>query len=258
MINTNTKIDTLRAILVDDESNCLKMLEWELKDKCPEVNIVRTCSTGKAALLAIKEEKPDIVFLDIEMPYLNGFEVLELVPEINFEVIFTTAYDRFAVRAFKSSATDYLLKPIDGEELRVAVDKVLKKKATNAPNLDVSFLLQQLEDAKNNRVKRVAIPTGENITFVDVNDVVYCQSDGNYCHIYMKGEQKLFVSKTLKELEEILGEEMFFRVHNSNLVNLKEIINYSRNDGGVITMSNDAKVRVSRSRKDRLFELLTD
>jgi len=254
----NTEIETLRAILVDDEANCLKMLEWELKDKCPEVNIVRTCSTGKAGLMAIKEEKPDVVFLDIEMPYLNGFEVLELVPQVDFEVIFTTAYDRFAVRAFKSSATDYLLKPIDGEDLRTAVDKVLNKRKNNSPNLDVSFLLQQLEDAKNNRVKRVAIPTGENITFVDVNDVLYCQSDSNYCNIYLKNGQKLFVSKTLKELEEILGSELFFRVHNSNLVNLKEIVNYSRNDGGTVTMSNDTKVRVSRSRKDRLFELLTD
>lgn len=254
---TKTTTETLRAILVDDEANCLKMLEWELSDKCPEVEIVRVCSTGKAGLMAIKEEQPDLVFLDIEMPYLNGFEVLELVPEVNFDVIFTTAYDKFAVRAFKSSATDYLLKPIDGDELRVAVDKVLANRKAKTPNTDVKFLLEQLEAAKSNKIKKIALPTFEGLTFVHLDEIIYCQSDNNYCHVFLSEGRKMLISKTLKEVEEILSSDLFFRVHNSYFVNLKEVSNYVKADGGALIMTNGDEVRVSRSRKDRLMELLT-
>ena len=253
----NTQKETLRAVIVDDEANCLKMLEWELSDKCPEVEIVRICSTGKAGLMAIKEEQPDIVFLDIEMPYLNGFEVLELVPEVNFDVIFTTAYDKFAVRAFKSSATDYLLKPIDGDELKVAVDKVIEKRKQSAPSTDVKFLLQQLEDVKNNKIQRVALPTFEGLTFIQTDEIIYCQSDNNYCNVMLKDGRKMLISKTLKEVEEMLGSDQFFRVHNSFFVNLKEVANYIKADGGALVMTNGDEVRVSRSRKERLMELLT-
>jgi two-component system LytT family response regulator len=255
--NINTSTATLRAILIDDEVNCLKMLEWELSDKCPEVEIVGVCSTGKAGLMAIKEEQPDIVFLDIEMPYLNGFEVLELVSEVNFDIIFTTAYDKFAVRAFKSSATDYLLKPIDGDDLRLAVDKVLEKREKSIPNTDVKFLLQQLEDAKNDKMKRIALPTFEGLTFVQIDEIIYCQSDNNYSHVILKEGRKMLISKTLKEVEEILSSTLFFRVHNSFFVNLKEVSNYIKADGGALIMTNGDEVRVSRSRKDRLMELLT-
>jgi len=253
----NTKQDVLRAVIVDDEANCLKMLEWELSDQCPEVEIVRVCSTGKAGLMAIKEEQPDIVFLDIEMPYLNGFEVLELVPEVNFDVIFTTAYDKFAVRAFKSSATDYLLKPIDGDELKIAVDKVIEKRKRSEPNLNVKFLLQQLEDAKNNKIQRIALPTFEGLTFVQSDEIIYCQSDNNYCNVILKEGRKILISKTLKEVEEMLSSDQFFRVHNSFFVNLMEVANYIKADGGTLVMTNGDDVRVSRSRKDRLIELLT-
>ena len=253
-VNTHTK--TLRAIIVDDEANCLKMLEWELSDRCPEVEIIRVCSTGKAGLMAIKEEQPDIIFLDIEMPYLNGFEVLELVPEVNFDVIFTTAYDKFAIRAFKSSAIDYLLKPIDGDDLRIAVDKVIEKRKRSTPSTDVKFLLQQLEDAKNNKIRRIALPTFEGLTFVQTDEIIYCQSDNNYCNVVLKEGRKMLISKTLKEVEEMLSSDQFFRVHNSFFVNLKEVSNYVKADGGALIMTNGDEVRVSRSRKDRLMELL--
>lgn len=253
--NTDTKL--LRAVLVDDEVNCLKMLEWELKNNCPEIDIVKTCPSGKAGLMAIKEEKPDIVFLDIEMPYLNGFEVLELVPEVNFDLVFTTAYDKFAVKAFKSSAVDYLLKPIAGDDLRVAVDKILAKRTFHQPNVDVPFLLQQIEDARKNKIKRVALPTFEGLTFVQSSDILYCQSDNNYCFVILNDGRKILISRTLKDVEEMVDSSDFFRVHNSYLVNLNEVTNYVKADGGYLTMSNGDEVRVSRSRKDRLMELLT-
>lgn len=253
-VETDTKL--LRAVLVDDEANCLKMLEWELNNSCPEIDIIRTCSSGKEGLLAIKEEKPDVVFLDIEMPYLNGFEVLELVPEINFDVVFTTAYDKFAVRAFKSSAVDYLLKPIDGEDLRVAVDKIVAKQQKDQAAIDINFLLQQLEDARNNRLKRIALPTFEGLTFIRTDEILYCQSDNNYCNIILRDNKKILISKTLKDVEEMIDSQTFFRVHNSYLVNLSEVANYLKADGGYLVMSNGDEVRVSRSRKDRLLEQL--
>lgn len=253
-VETDTKL--LRAVLIDDEANCLKMLEWELKNSCPEIDIIRTCSSGKEGLLAIKEEKPDVVFLDIEMPYLNGFEVLELVPEINFDVVFTTAYDKFAVRAFKSSAVDYLLKPIDGEDLRVAVDKIVAKQEKDQAAVDINFLLQQLEDARNNRLKRIALPTFEGLTFIQTDEILYCQSDNNYCYIILRDNKKILISKTLKDVEEMIDSKAFFRVHNSYLVNLNEVANYLKADGGCLVMSNGDEVRVSRSRKDRLLEQL--
>ena len=247
---------TLRAVLIDDEANCLQMLEWELQEACPNVEIIRTCPSGKAGLMAIKEEKPDIVFLDIEMPYLNGFEVLELVPDIDFDVIFTTAYDKFAVRAFKSSATDYLLKPIDGNDLKAAVDKIIKKREEKAPSADIKFLLQQLEDVKNNKITKVALATTEGLTFVHTDNIICAESDANYCHIYLADGQKLFTSKSLKEVSEILDTPDFFRTHNSFLINLNYVKNYIKADGGSLIMENNKEVKISRSRKDRLFELL--
>lgn len=248
---------TLRAVLIDDEVNCLQMLEWELRESCPNVEIVRTCPSGKAGLMAIKEEKPDVVFLDIEMPYLNGFEVLELVPSIDFDVIFTTAYDKFAVRAFKSSATDYLLKPIEADDLQKAVEKVVEKREQRIPTTDIKFLLQQLEDVKNNKVSKVALPTLEGVTFINTEEIICAESDKNYCYIFLTGDRKFFVSKSLKDLSDILDPTVFFRPHNSHLINLQYVKNYFKADGGYLVMENDRTVKISRSRKDKLFELLS-
>ena len=252
---TDTK---LRAVLIDDEANCLKMLQWELSENCPEIEVVRTCTSGKAGLIAVKEERPDVVFLDIEMPYLNGFEVLELTPERNFAVVFTTAYDKFAVRAFKSSAVDYLLKPIDGADLRRAADKIIGQRsfADNSSNID--FLLRQIEDLKNDRLKRVALPTFEGTHFAEIDKIVHCQADNNYTKVYFADGNKVYISKTLKEVAEIIDSPHFYRSHNSYLVNLNHVSSYLKNDGGMLLMSNGDEVKVSRSRRERLFELMTE
>ncbi|RMG83967.1 MAG: response regulator, partial [Bacteroidetes bacterium] len=151
----------LRTILIDDEVNCLKMLEWELKTACPEVEVLAKCETGKDGLKAIKDFRPDLVFLDVEMPYMNGFEMLELAPQIDFEVVFTTAYDEYAVRAFKISAIDYLLKPIDSEELRRAVEKVLRKKQLREPadNRRLDLLMETVKNPARTGVQNIALPT---------------------------------------------------------------------------------------------------
>ena len=246
----------LNAILIDDETNCLKMLEWELKNNCPEVNILGMYDSGKEGLKAINSKKPDVVFLDIEMPYLNGFELFELIPNIDFDVVFTTAYDEYAVKAIKISAVDYLLKPIDGDDLKVAVGRVEEKKKNNIGSENIDFLKKQLEDTRRNAIKNLALPTYEGYVFVKLEDIIYCQSDNNYATVFLKTGKKILISRTLKEVAEMLTEQdNFFRVHNSFLVNLNEIKNYVKTDGGYLIMSNEGKVKVSRSKKDELLDL---
>lgn len=246
----------LNAILIDDETNCLKMLEWELKNSCPEVNILGMYDSGKEGLKAINKEKPDVVFLDIEMPYLNGFELLELIPNIDFDVVFTTAYDEYAVKAIKISAVDYLLKPIDGEDLAKAVARVEEKKKKNIGSENIDFLKKQLEDSRRNNIKNLALPTYEGYVFVKLEEIIYCQSDNNYATVFLKTGKKILISRTLKEVAEMLAEQdNFYRVHNSFLVNLNEIKNYVKTDGGYLVMSNDGKVKVSRSKKEELLNL---
>lgn len=240
----------LKAILVDDEPNCLKMLEWELQNSCPDVNIVELCNSGKEGLKAIQKYQPDVVFLDVDMPYMNGFELLELVPDIKFDVIFTTAYDEYAVKAFKTNAIDYLLKPIDEEELRTAVNKVKTKSEQISQRAR-----KEGDDPRTQVIRKIALPTFEGLVFVEVDRIIYCQSDNNYSKIILKGEKNLFISKTLKETEAVLGNYHFFRVHNSFLVNLNEIKNYVKSDGGYLIMSNEDKVKVSRAKKDMLLQL---
>lgn len=241
----------LKAILIDDEPNCLKMLDWELKNSCPNVEIVEMCDSGKAGLKAIKQYKPSIVFLDVDMPYMNGFEMLELVEDIDFEVIFTTAYDEYAVKAFKINAIDYLLKPIDEDELAAAVKKAEERIGVRSKKTKSS----ETENPQQNIIRKIALPTFEGLVFVEVDKIIYCQSDNNYTKIFLKEGKDLFISKTLKEMEEVLGQYHFYRVHNSFMVNLNEIKNYIKADGGYLIMSNDGKVRVSRSKKEGLLQL---
>lgn len=171
----------LKAILIDDEPNCLKMLEWELKNSCPNVEILELCDSGKSGLKAIKQHKPNIVFLDVDMPYMNGFEMLELLEDIDFEVIFTTAYDEYAVKAFKINAIDYLLKPIDEDELMAAVQKVTTK-------LEMQQLPRNIatEKTAQNIIRKIALPTFEGLVFAEVDKIIYCQSDNNYTKIFFK------------------------------------------------------------------------
>ncbi len=241
----------LKAILIDDEPNCLKMLEWELQNSCPNVEILELCDSGKAGLKAIRQHKPDVVFLDVDMPYMNGFEMLELLEDIDFEVIFTTAYDEYAVKAFKINAIDYLLKPIDEDELLAAVQKASTK-------IEMQQQLPRntsVERPIKNIIRKIALPTFEGLVFAEVDKIIYCQSDNNYTKIFLKGDKDLFISKTLKEMEEVLGNYHFFRVHNSFVVNLNEIKHYIKADGGYLVMSNEGKVKVSRNKKDALLQL---
>ena len=244
----------LKAIIIDDEPDCCESLATLLERFCPEVHIASTCYSGAEALAAILEIKPHLIFLDIEMPYMNGFELLEKLPAIDFDVIFTTSYDQYAIKAFRFSALDYLLKPIDREELQKAVQKVLNKKQNQLPQ-QLEILLQKINQT-NNTVQRIALPTMEGLLLVAVNSIISCASDGNYTIFFMKDKQKLIISRPLKEVEEMLEDHLFLRVHNSYIVNLNEISKYVKGEGGYLMMTDGSTVDVSRSRKELMLKKL--
>lgn len=242
----------LNALLVDDEDACCEVLELLLKKHCPEVNVVASCHSVTEALAALETYKIGLVFLDIEMPHANGFELLQRLPVIDFDFIFTTSYDQYAIKAIRFSALDYLLKPIDREELQAAVQKALQRQHPPArQQLDV--LLQQLQKPAK---QQMALPTMEGLQMVAIDAIVSCSAKSNYTLLHFKDGQKLVVSKTLKEVEAVLASHRFLRVHHSHLVNLAEVKKYIRGEGGLLLMSDGSAVDVSRSRKEAVIGAL--
>jgi two-component system, LytTR family, response regulator len=243
----------IKAILVDDEMHGLDTLGILLAEFCPEVEVVDRCPSAKKALESITRTKPDLVFLDIEMPVMNGFELLEQFEQIPFSVIFTTSYDQYAIKAIRFSALDYLLKPVDPKELIAAIRKVVKK--NNPPS---SEQLQMLMDQLHHRERpmtRIAIPTSEGFELVPADQVVRCEADDNYTYLFLKNRTRIIASRTLKEIEEQLREfPAFVRVHHSYIVNLNEVVKYIRGEGGYLVMTDGSTVNVSRSRKEGLLK----
>lgn len=245
----------LRAILIDDEKNCLTSLAYDIEQHCPEVEVVAQCQGSKEGLLSIKQHDPDLVFLDIDMPYINGFELLEMIPSIRFATIFTTAYDKYAVQAFKISAVDFLMKPINQKELINAVEKVAVHHSKQSAQKQISFLIEQIQAIESDSVKKIALPTFEGVEFVNLNDINYCQSDNNYTHVFLQDGTDLLISKTLRYIEEMLCDYHFFRVHNSYIVNLNYVKRYVKGDGGYLLLENGKDITVSRSKKAELLSM---
>jgi two-component system LytT family response regulator len=244
----------IKAILIDDEVHCLDTLSILLKEYCPDVQIMEQCRSAKNGLQAIEKNKPDLVFLDIEMPGMNGFEMLEQFTEIPFAIIFTTGYDQYAIKAIHFSALDYLLKPIDPNELISAVKKVQEQRHLPVAE-QFQMLLKQIQD-KNHQFNKIAVPTAEGFELIPADEVVRCEADDNYTHLFLKSKNKITACRTLKEMEEQLHDFSFFvRVHHSYLVNLNEVTKYIRGEGGYLVMSDGSSVNVSRSRKDALLKL---
>ncbi|MDH3247062.1 MAG: LytTR family DNA-binding domain-containing protein [Saprospiraceae bacterium] len=244
----------MKTILVDDEENSLDILEIELKEYCPQVEIVAKCKSGREAIAAVHEFNPDVVFLDIEMPQMNGFEVLKNLEDQEFDVIFVTAYDQFALKAFEFSAVDYLLKPIVKERLIAAVEKVSSLAETSISAEQLNMLMTNFQSYWQSQ-PRVALPTSEGLEFVSVDQIIYAQSESNYCWIFFEDGSKIFLSKTLKDLEGLLAKHGFIRIHQSYLINTDFIKRYVRGQGGYIILSNGAKVPVSRSKKEVILNL---
>jgi two-component system LytT family response regulator len=246
---------SIKAVLIDDEKNTLELLEWQLQTYCPQIIPVALCSSADEGITAINQYAPQLVFLDIEMPRKNGFEVLVAFPEPTFEVIFTTAYDQFAVKAFKFAALDYLLKPIDADDLLAAVERFEKLYRQRDFNQQLNILLKQYQ-LPQSLPGKIPLATQEGIFFADPQHIIHCDAASNYTIIHFEDKSKLVVSKTLKEMEDLLSPFSFIRVHHSHLINLKAVIRYIKSDGGFIEMSNAAQIPVSRSRREAIVELL--
>lgn len=239
----------IKAIIVDDEPDCSETLGILLQKCCPGVQIAAICNSGASALKEIPFHNPDLVFLDIEMPHMNGFQLLENLPSIAFDIVFTTSYDQYAIKAIRWSAMDYLLKPVDQEELKNAIEKTVQRHQPPLPQ-QLEILLQRLHQPM---VSKIAIPTMAGLEMIAVDSIITCASNSNYTTLYLKGRQKITASRTLKEIEEILDGLTFFRVHQSFLVNLNEITKYVKGEGGYLVMSDGSSIDVARSRKESLL-----
>jgi len=244
----------IKAIIIDDEPHCINALQNDLKMFCPEVMVTETCQSAKEAMLSIKRSNPDLIFLDVEMPWMNGFEMLEILEEIRFQIIFTTAYDQFAAKAFRVSAVDYLLKPIDGNELAEAVGKAAKGLHEKKENGNIKNLLHNSRSSVADQ--KIAVPNREGFDFLQISDILYCKANGSYTDIVLNGNKRLLLSKSLGEMELVLPEEVFERVHHSILVNVQHIKQFMRSNGTFIVMNNGDELNVSKSKKEQLLRRL--
>ena len=247
----------IKAVILDDEYHSIETLQWKLDNYCPEVKIVKTFNDPIKALDYLKDNAPDLLFLDIEMPMLNGFDVLEeLGSELSFDVIFTTAYDQFGIQAVKASALDYLLKPVQNKELKNAIEKYKLKTDGEVRSNKIKGLLDNVKSANKGGPTKIALATKESIEFVDRDDIVVCTSDSNYTMVYLSGNRKKLISKTLKEFESLLAPMNFYRPHNSHLINLEKVQEFVRGDGGYLIMQNNMKIPVSKNRREGLLKQL--
>lgn len=248
----------IRAIIVDDEQHCLQRLTQLLAAHCAtQVHVMEQVDHIDDAEKLIYKLQPALVFLDVQIHESTGFDLLNRIPNRQFEVVFTTAYDRYAVQAFKFSAIDYLLKPVDADELKAAINKVVARPLQSQLPEKMETLLHNIKNLQAAN-KRICVPTGSGLLFVQVNDILYCQGEANYTHIHLVNKQKILVAKTLKEYEELLAECNFFRIHNSHLINLAYIKSYNRGKGGSVILTDGSELEVSTRRKDDFLKKLAE
>lgn len=243
----------MNCIIIDDEELCIKSLSNLLNLNFPQVKILATCNDSSNASGLILHHKPDFIFLDIEMPFLNGFDILAQFEHLDFDVIFTTAYDSYAIKAIKFSALDYLLKPIGLEDLTFAIEKLKNKEVS------ISKAQVKIANAVNNKLHpdTIALPTSDGLIFTPVNEIVHCCADSNYTRMYMLDKSVILLSKTLGDVDELLTGYNFFRIHQSHLINLEQVKKYKRGDGGEVIMSNGDSLLVSRNHKAGFLNAFT-
>jgi len=241
----------MKAIIVDDEPYCCETIATLLEDN-DEVEIVTECYNGIDALEAIRKYNPGLVFLDVEMPKMNGFEMLQQLPSVNFEIIFTTSYDRYALKAIRFSAIDYLLKPIDEEELKNAVQKVIRR--SQKPIAEQLEILMQKIHHPSTPVRKIAMPTMEGFQMIMIDFIISCEADSNYTTLHLKNNKKMVVCRNLKDIEEMLEDHSFTRVHRCYVVNLNEVEKFVKGEGGYLIMSDGSSIDVSRNKKELLLK----
>jgi two-component system, LytTR family, response regulator len=245
----------LKAIIIDDEENARITLSSLLNEYAPEIEILAQCSNVPSAVLAINKYNPDVVFLDIEMPEYNGFELIGFFKEINFDIVFVTAYSQYAIRAFEVSAIDYLLKPVEIESLKASIEKV-KQKQSNYNIMQRLDLMKQTY--QGNEIQKIALPMSDGLLFVEINSIVLFEADRAYTDIFLNDGSKITVSKPMRVFEEILNNRtFFFRPHRSFLINLNYMRKYNRGES-LIVMDNQLVVNISREKKTEFDALLKE
>lgn len=245
----------MRAVLIDDELSNLENLRSLLNKHCPQVTIFATAQNVVDAVDAIGNYLPDLVFLDIQMGKQTGFDVLKLLPTRNFEVIFVTAYDQYGIQAVKFAALDYLLKPIDIDELINAVNKAEHKLAIQMHTSQLDFLLQQLKKPEP-KVNKIALQMQNEIRYISLSEIIRCEADNTYTHFFLSGGEKILVSKSLKEYADLLSPNGFLRTHQSHLVNPKYVKSWLKEDGGILLLMSGEKIPVSKPNKDTVKRAL--
>jgi len=242
----------MRAVIVDDEPDARDALRLALERYCPEIEIIASSENPEDGLEQIKKQKPDLLFLDVDMPGMSGFDVLNQLTESNMNVIFVTAHDKYAIKAIRFSALDYLLKPVDAEDLQRAVKRAVEKRNHGENKIKVKSFLDNVR-SQQERLGKLSVPTMEGLLFLDIHEIVYCKADDNYTEIILNNKEKIVVSKTLKDVEEMLEGYSFFRIHQSYLINLKFMQRYVKGDGGYVVMKDGASLDVSRRKKEEFL-----
>jgi len=244
----------IKTIIIDDEEDGREALRMAA-DYCPQLEIIAVCESAHDGLKAISEKKPDLVFLDIQMPHMSGFEMLQQLKTVDFQVIFVTAFDQYAIKAIKFSALDYLLKPIDIDELQTAVKKINVSENSDQNEYQLQALYKNIP--KNKVVsKRFAVPTLEGLLFLNSSEIIFCKADGNYTTIYLTGKRELVVSKALGDFEEFLESEGFYRIHHSYLININHLQEYVKGEGGYVKLTEGYHADVSRRKKEQFLKQL--
>lgn len=246
----------IKALIIDDELHCIQRMASLLNQFAPETVYLSASATSvEEGIQAIRDHAPDLIFLDVQLHDKTAFDLLGQLPLRNFNIIFTTAYDQYAVRAFRFSALDYLLKPIDADELMQAIRKHALEKEKKDTKEKLEALLHNVKSL-HSTTKRICVPVMTGIAFIQIGDIIRCQSKVNYTTFYLKDQPNMVVAKTLKEFEELLSEFNFFRVHNSHLVNMAYIKSYNKGKGGYITMTDNSSIEVSTRRKEEFLKKL--
>lgn len=249
----NTPI--IRTIIVDDETHSRETISEMIKIYCTDVRIVDQADSVRSGVLSIRKHKPDLVLLDIKMPDGTGFDLVRQMEQINFKIIFITAYEEYAIKAFKFSALDYLLKPIDPEELTMAVEKARNLMKNENLNQQINeFLTQMNRFQKYGTGKKIVLKTSDNLFVVDTNDIISVESDENYCHFHLVNNENILVSRSIKEYIKLLEEHTFYRAHKSYAININHVKRYNRDENSCV-MSDGSVIPVSYRKKDKLFDL---
>lgn len=243
----------LRAVIVDDEYHCIETLQWDIKTYAPQCRVIATFSDARKAIEGLTSLDPDVLFLDIEMPHHNGFELLSSLPQLKSHVIFTTAYSQYAVKAFRHSAVDYLLKPVDGDELAKALSKIAVDDHRPLDSHGLKVLSESIL-GEHRSASKLSLPTAEGWELIDILDIVHCESDGSYSNIYFRNGNRLTISRNLKQLEEALSGYGFQRVHHRHLVSIACIKRILRS--GTLEMIDGSEVVISRGKKEALLRLI--